>query len=113
MRKILQRQRWDREVAAERDFCARIGKPYVEKDYHEVEVKTTPVEIEYEELHNFTASEDENEAEGLDTRSRRSLNTVKGMSDLKYSQKTESPELFRLRARLRMMSSMKKFTLGV
>jgi len=69
------------------------------------------VELEYDTTVELTCSEDE--CDELDAKSKKSGGTNKLLSEWTKSIKQESPELFRLKARLRMTSSSKKFCLGV
>ena len=113
MQKLLRLQRWERQVEEEKYQCMLLGKPFVKPEFKEVEVLTIPIEIEYEmELH-ISGSEDEHDEN--DTKSRKSQITQlqRLMSEFHTSKKTESPQWFRRKARLRMESSSKKFTLGV
>mmetsp|Transcript_27215 Transcript_27215/g.33849 ORF Transcript_27215/g.33849 Transcript_27215/m.33849 type:complete len:111 (+) Transcript_27215:3461-3793(+) len=99
-------------MAAEKAFCDRIGKGFVATEFKEDETLNQPVEIEREELIDITCSEDDAAGE-QEAKSRKSGVSQKMLSEWRQSQKTESPELFRLKARLRMISSTRKFTMGV
>ena len=60
----------------------------------------------------MTDSEGEKDDEE-DKKSRKSRGSAMVMSEWAKSQQTDSPELFRMRARLRMSQSHRKFTIGV
>ena len=111
MRKFLTRQRWQREVEQERAFCERIGKPFVEPEFEEADLRNIAIEIEFEEQIHLTASEDEDEDVGAI--SSKSPHTSQRFSECFTGKKSDSPEIFRMRAKLRMMSSSRKFTIGV
>ena len=111
MRKFLTRQRWQREVDQERVFCERIGKPFVEPKYQEANERTIGVEIEYEEQIHLSASEDEHDDVGAISSKR--PHTSQRFSECFTGKKSESPEVFRMKAKLRMMSSSRKFAIGI
>lgn len=111
MRKFLTRQRWQRELDQERAFCERIGKPFVEREFEEADLRNIAIEIEFEEQIVLTASEDEHEDVGAISSKR--PYTSQRFSECFTGKKSESPEIFRMKAKLRMMSSSRKFTIGV
>lgn len=113
MQEQLVRQKWEKEVAIERKVAESLGKEYVEPEPFENKQILEEVEIEREEFVLLSGSSGEDMDDG-DTKSRKSAGTYKMLSEFTKSQKhVESPEVFRLKARMRMSSNSKKFTMAV
>ena len=83
-----------------------IGKTFIEPKYIEKEMPKVPIEIEFEEYHNITASEDENDET---IAGQTMFMSHKMLSDWRKSNTADTPERFRLKARLRMMTQTIKF----
>ena len=83
------------------------------REYVEPNVEKEAIEVEYDL--EVWLSQDEEEDNDNDTKSLKSKGTYhKMLSEYKQSQKLgESPELFRLKAKMRMNSSSKKFALVI
>lgn len=109
----MQKKKWERNEQAKYEQQKTLGKTYTPKEYVKPTVNYSWVEIEQEEILEISCSdEDDNDTGGIDSKSKRSGGgTIKLASDWTKSQKMESPELFRLRARVRMISSSKKFSM--
>jgi len=109
MESYVRRLKWDKEQNKIRARHEELGKPYTPADFPKAEQLMEEVEITREELVELSLSEDE---EYDDNKSRKSFGTVKMLSEwTKSNLNYESPELFRLKARMRMISSSKKFSL--
>lgn len=113
MQEQLVRQKWEKEVAKERKVAESLGKEYVEPEPFENKQILEEVEIEREELVELSGSSGE-DMDDIDTKSRKSGNTYKMLSEFTKSNKlVESPEVFRMKARMRMTSNSKKFSMAV
>ena len=79
-------------------------------EYIEPEVVKEPVEIDYDTEISMSCNEDD--LDEHETKSLKSMGTHKMLSEFTKSNKNlESPELFRLKAKMRMTSSSKKFAI--
>ena len=97
---------WNFDVAEKRTKAEMIGKTFIEPKYVEKEMPKVPIEIEFEEYQNITASEDENDETNA---GQNMLLSQKMLSDWRKSNTADTPERFRLKARLRMMTQTIKF----
>ena len=80
----------------------------MDKPYPKNEAPKVEIEIEYEERVELTCSSDEESMN--DVKSRKSGSSkLKKRSSMNKSQVNESPEHFRLKARLRLAASTRKF----
>lgn len=110
MRKQVKKQKWEREVAENRAFCARFGKPWTEPVFIEPKQDIIKIRIEKEiNLEIDISDGEDNESNLNDNKSRKSGNTNKFFSN--HSKLAiDSPENFRFKARRRMANSSQKFS---
>ena len=80
MRKVIRRQKWEKEVEENRAFCRRFNKDFIEPVFPEQEPDLTDVDIEKEIILELSLSEGEEVDPSNDTKSRKSGTTYKAYS---------------------------------